>query len=104
MAKFAEIERIARSFRGVGEAFAVQGGREVRVYVEEEHVSDAGAAKLAADIAQVISREMTFPDNQGHRHPRIQGRGIGELMKSREHRGSGERRPRCTGGFRGQCI
>ena len=61
MAKLAEIERIARSFRGVGEAFAVQGGREVRVYVEEERVDDGGAAKLASDIAQVISREMTFP-------------------------------------------
>jgi ribonuclease Y len=61
MAKLAEIERIARGFRGVGEAFAVQGGREVRVYVEEERVTDVAAAKLAADIAQVISREMTFP-------------------------------------------
>jgi ribonucrease Y len=61
MAKLAEIERIARSFRGVGEAFAVQGGREVRVYVEEDRVSDAGAGKIATDIAQVISREMTFP-------------------------------------------
>jgi len=61
MAKLAEIERIARSFRGIAEAFAVQGGREVRVYVEEERVSDEGATKLAADIAQVISRDMTFP-------------------------------------------
>ena len=61
MAKLTEIERIAHSFRGVGEAFAVQGGREVRVYVEEERVSDVAAAKLAADIAEVISREMTFP-------------------------------------------
>ncbi len=61
MAKLAEIEHIARSFRGIAEAFAVQGGREVRVYVEEEHVSDAGATKLASDIAEVISREMTFP-------------------------------------------
>ena len=61
MAKLAEIERIARSFRGIAEAFAVQGGREVRVYVEEERVSDAAASKLASDIAQVISREMTFP-------------------------------------------
>jgi ribonuclease Y len=61
MAKLAEIERIAQGFRGVGEAFAVQGGREVRVYVEEERVNDVGAAKLAADIAEVISREMTFP-------------------------------------------
>jgi ribonuclease Y len=61
MAKLAEIERIARSFRGVGEAFAVQGGREVRIYVEEDRIDDAGAAKLATDIAGVISREMTFP-------------------------------------------
>ena len=61
MARLAEIERLARSFRGVGEAFAVQGGREVRVYVEEERVSDAGAAKLAAEVAEAISREMTFP-------------------------------------------
>jgi ribonuclease Y len=61
MAKLAEIERIARSFRGVGEAFAVQGGREVRVYVEEDHINDAGATKLATDIAALISREMTFP-------------------------------------------
>jgi ribonuclease Y len=61
MAKLAEIERIARSFRGVGEAFAVQGGREVRVYVEEDRVNDAGAGKIASDIAQVISKEMTFP-------------------------------------------
>jgi ribonuclease Y len=60
-AKLAEIERIARSFRGVGEAFAVQGGREVRVYVEEDHVNDVGAAKLATEISALISREMTFP-------------------------------------------
>jgi ribonuclease Y len=61
MAKLAEIERIARSFRGIAEAFAVQGGREVRVYVEEERVSDEAATKLAAEIAQAISRDMTFP-------------------------------------------
>ena len=60
-AKLSEIEHIARGFRGVGEAFAVQGGREVRVYVEEERVSDAAASKLATDIAEAISREMTFP-------------------------------------------
>jgi ribonuclease Y len=61
MAKLAEIERIARSFRGVGEAFAVQGGREVRIYVEEDRVNDVAAAKMATDIAQAISRDMTFP-------------------------------------------
>jgi ribonuclease Y len=61
MAKLAEIERLARGFHGVGEAYAVQGGREVRVYVDEDRVGDAGAVKLAADIAGAISRGMTFP-------------------------------------------
>jgi ribonuclease Y len=61
VAKLAEIERIARGFRGVGEAFAVQGGREVRIYVEEDRISDAAANQLATDVAQAISREMTFP-------------------------------------------
>jgi ribonucrease Y len=61
MAKLAEIERLARGFRGVAEAFAVQGGREVRVYVEEDRVGDVAAAKLASDIAAAISRSVTFP-------------------------------------------
>ena len=61
MAKLAEIERITRGFRGVGEAFAVQGGREVRVYVEEDRVDDGGAVRLSSEIASAISREMTFP-------------------------------------------
>jgi len=61
MAKLSEMERIARGFRGVAEAFAVQGGREVRTYVDAERVSDEGANKLAADIAKAISTEMTFP-------------------------------------------
>jgi len=61
MAKLAEIERLARSFTGVDEAFAVQGGREVRVYVEADRIGDAGAATLASEIASAISRGMTFP-------------------------------------------
>jgi ribonuclease Y len=39
----------------------VQGGREVRIYVEEDRINDEAAGKLATEIAQVISREMTFP-------------------------------------------
>jgi len=42
MAKLEEIERISRAFAGVDEAFAVQGGREVRVYVDENRVNDEG--------------------------------------------------------------
>jgi ribonuclease Y len=45
----------------VDEAFAVQGGREVRIYVDESRVDDQGAVRLSAQIAESISREMTFP-------------------------------------------
>ena len=61
MAKLEEIERISHAFAGVDEAFAVQGGREVRVYVDENRVDDRGAAHLSSQIAESISREMTFP-------------------------------------------
>jgi ribonucrease Y len=61
MAKLADLERLTRSFPHVQEAFAVQGGREVRVYVHEDKVDDLGAVRLSSEIAAVISREMTFP-------------------------------------------
>jgi ribonuclease Y len=61
MAKLEEIERISRAFAGVDEAFAVQGGREVRVYVDENRVDDRGAANLSSQIAESLSREMIFP-------------------------------------------
>jgi uncharacterized domain HDIG len=61
MAKLEEIERISCAFAGVDEAFAVQGGREVRVYVDENRVDDRGATLLSTQIAESISREMTFP-------------------------------------------
>ena len=56
-----DLERITRGFRGVAEAFAVQGGREVRVYVEEDRVDDLGAVDLSRAIAAKISAEMRFP-------------------------------------------
>ncbi len=56
-----DLERITRGFKGVAEAFAVQGGREVRVYVEQERVDDLGAVTLSTEIAEKISREMRFP-------------------------------------------
>ena len=39
----------------------MQGGREVRVYVEEGRVDDLGAVNLSTEIAQKISQEMRFP-------------------------------------------
>jgi ribonuclease Y len=61
MAKIADLERLSRGFPGVAEAYAVQGGREVRVLVDEAVVDDARAVQLSTDIAGMISQEMTFP-------------------------------------------
>ncbi|HVZ74314.1 MAG TPA: Rnase Y domain-containing protein [Polyangia bacterium] len=55
------LERITRGFRGITEAFAVQGGREVRVYVQEDRVDDLAAVELSTAIAKKISQEMRFP-------------------------------------------
>ena len=60
-AKIADLERLSRGFPGVAEAYAVQGGREVRVLVNEAAVDDAGAVELSSSIAAMISKEMTFP-------------------------------------------
>ncbi|HEY4395336.1 MAG TPA: HDIG domain-containing protein [Polyangia bacterium] len=61
VSRIEDLERITRGFRGVAEAFAVQGGREVRVYVEEGRIDDRGAVNLSTEIAQKISQEMRFP-------------------------------------------
>ena len=59
--KLEDLERIGGSFSGVERAFAVQGGREVRIYVQEGRVTDERAVELSAEIARRISDEMTFP-------------------------------------------
>jgi ribonuclease Y len=56
-----DLERITRGFRGITEAFAVQGGREVRIYVQEDRVDDLGAIDLSNAVAKKISQEMRFP-------------------------------------------
>src|SRR5262249_36989939 len=56
-----DLERIGQSFRGVEEAVAVQGGREIRVYVRERDVDDLRAVLLSSEIAKKISDELVFP-------------------------------------------
>jgi ribonuclease Y len=56
-----DLERITRGFRGITEAYAVQGGREVRIYVQEDRVDDLGAVDLSGAVAKKISQEMRFP-------------------------------------------
>jgi len=55
------LERIALSFPGVETAFAVQAGREVRVLVKPDKITDAKATLLAREIAGRIEREMNYP-------------------------------------------
>ncbi len=56
-----DLERISTSFQGVGKAYAIQAGREVRVMVEDQNVSDANAVVLCRDIAKKIEEEMSYP-------------------------------------------
>jgi ribonucrease Y len=56
-----ELERIVNSFRGVEKSYAVQAGREIRIMVQHDLVSDDEAARMAREIAKKIESEMTYP-------------------------------------------
>lgn len=56
-----EIENVASSFRGVEKSFAIAAGREVRVIVIPEQVSDADLTKLAHDVSDKIHDSITYP-------------------------------------------
>jgi ribonuclease Y len=56
-----KLEGIAHSFEGVSKAFALQAGREIRIIVESQKVSDDRAALVAKDIAQKIKEELDYP-------------------------------------------
>ena len=57
----AVLEQICTSFKGVDKSYAIQAGREVRVLVENDKVSDPEASLLARDIASRIENELTYP-------------------------------------------
>jgi ribonuclease Y len=56
-----DLEKIAMSSPGVAKAYAIQAGREVRIMVEGEKVSDADLPLLSRDIARKIESELTYP-------------------------------------------
>ncbi|MBI4068447.1 ribonuclease Y [Candidatus Kaiserbacteria bacterium] len=56
-----ELEGIAKSKPGVEKVYAIQAGREVRVFVKPDQVTDLEAHKLARDIADQIEKEMQYP-------------------------------------------
>jgi ribonuclease Y len=56
-----KLEGIADSFKGVSKAFALQAGREIRIMVESEKISDEEAVWLSKDIARRIESELEYP-------------------------------------------
>ena len=56
-----DLENLALAYQGVEKAYAIQAGRELRVIVEADKVTDNDSEKLSFEIAQKIQTEMTFP-------------------------------------------
>jgi ribonuclease Y len=52
---------LAKSFKGVEQAYAIQAGREVRIIVRPDDIDDFTAGKLARDIAKQIEENMQYP-------------------------------------------
>ncbi len=56
-----DLERIATSFEGVEKSYAIQAGRELRIFVTPAKIDDLSALKLAKDVAKKIESEMKYP-------------------------------------------
>ena len=59
--RVSDLENIATSFSGVEKAWALQAGREIRVFVRPEEIDDLAAQKLAKEIANRIEEELKYP-------------------------------------------
>ena len=56
-----KLEEVASSFKGVEKSFAIQAGREVRIIVKPEQITDADMTILARDVAKKVEEEMEYP-------------------------------------------
>ncbi|HEY4476602.1 MAG TPA: ribonuclease Y, partial [Candidatus Paceibacterota bacterium] len=56
-----DLEDVANSFPGVEKTYAIQAGREIRIFVKPQEVSDIGAKKLARNIALRVEQELKYP-------------------------------------------
>ncbi|PLX26852.1 ribonuclease Y [Candidatus Parcubacteria bacterium] len=56
-----ELEKIANSFEGIEKSYAIQAGREVRVFVSADEISDAKAHEVAKNVAKKIEEELKYP-------------------------------------------
>jgi len=56
-----DLEKIAQSFPGIEKSYAIQAGREIRIMVQPDRISDEDSVILCRDIARKIEKEMTYP-------------------------------------------
>lgn len=56
-----DLEGVAKSFEGIERVYAIQAGREVRVFVTPDAIDDAAAIRLARDIAHKVEQELKYP-------------------------------------------
>jgi ribonuclease Y len=56
-----KLEEVANSFKGVEKSYAIQAGREIRIIVKPEDLSDVHSAQLARDIAKKVEQELSYP-------------------------------------------
>ena len=56
-----ELEEIAKRFSGVDKVYALSAGREIRIFVMPEEITDIGAHDLAREIAHTIETELRYP-------------------------------------------
>ncbi|MBU2635093.1 ribonuclease Y [Patescibacteria group bacterium] len=59
--RLGELEGIAASFPGVNKAYAIQAGREIRIFVKPEEIDDLGAKRLAREVSNRIQEELKYP-------------------------------------------
>ncbi len=59
--RLSELEDVANNFEGVEKSYAIQAGREIRIFVQPEKISDLEASKLAKSIAKKIEEELKYP-------------------------------------------
>ena len=59
--RLTQLEAIAKEYDGVDKAYALQAGREIRIFVKPDQVNDEETKKLAFDVAENIENNMDFP-------------------------------------------
>jgi len=56
-----ELEKVANSFEGVEKSYAIQAGREIRIFVQPDKLDDLQSRKLARQIADRVQQELQYP-------------------------------------------